>query len=171
MKTFQFSFLSFLFLLFAQVGTAQSKTEKFIVSGNCGMCKSKIESSAKKAGATAAFWSEDTKELTVSYNSTSANTAKIQEAIAAVGYDTPGYKATNEAYEKLHGCCKYERTAAATESACCTDGNCTKDGCKTCCVDGKCTKKGDCCKDGNCGKEGLTATGAKIESGACCNKA
>jgi len=170
MKTFKISLLSFLCLLVAQVSMAQSKTEKFAVSGNCGMCKSKIETSAKKAGATAAFWSEETKELTVSYNSTSANAAKIQQAIAAVGYDTPRFKATDESYEKLHSCCKYDRTTAAKESTCCAGKTCTKEECKTCCVDGKCTTNGACCTEGTSGKESVLASGAKAEGAACCKK-
>lgn len=89
---------------------AQTKTEKLKVSGECGSCKKKIESAAKKAGASYAVWNVDSKELTIKYNSTSGNSAKIQKAIADAGYDTPDYKASDEAYNKLDGCCQYERT-------------------------------------------------------------
>jgi copper chaperone CopZ len=135
-----------------------AKTETFKVSGNCGMCKSKIEKAAKEAGATTASWNVDTKELTVKYNSTSTNTAKIQQKIAAVGYDNAGVKATAEAYDKLHGCCKYDRSEAAKKdkSSCCSDeAECAEhkgdhDAKADCCKDGKCTKEGhsgaDCCK-------------------------
>jgi len=34
---------------------------------------------------------------------------EIHEAIAAVGHDTEKVKATDEAYEELHTCCKYPR--------------------------------------------------------------
>ena len=107
----------------------------------------------------------DGKTLTVKYNSSTTNAAKIQTAVAAVGYDTRDVKATSEAYDKLHGCCKYDRTAASGDNAkmdCCKDGKCSKEGhdgkdcCKKadgqmdCCKDGKCTKPGhdgkDCCK-------------------------
>lgn len=153
------------------------KSESFKVSGNCGMCKSKIEKAAKEAGAKDASWDAETKELTVKYNSSSTNAAKIQEKIAEVGYDNAGFKATVDSYNKLHGCCKYDRTADV-KADCCKDGKCTmaghdgKDCCKDgnsmdCCKDGKCTmaghdgkdcckdgKKMDCCKDGKCTKEG-----------------
>jgi hypothetical protein len=153
----------------------KTKTETFQVSGNCGMCETKIEKAAKSAGATYADWNKDTKVITVKYNSTSSNLAKIQKGIADVGYDNAGAKSTTEAYDKLHGCCKYERTAEATSGSekmdCCKDGKCTKEGHdgKDCCKDGKCTKEGhdgkdccktdgttkmDCCKDGKCTKEG-----------------
>ena len=46
------------------------------------MCKSSIEKAAKAAGATTAEWNKDSKALTVTYNSTSTNTAKIQQKIA-----------------------------------------------------------------------------------------
>ena len=176
MKTLKLFSLTVLMMAFASMSFAQVKTETFKVSGNCGMCKSKIEKAAKEAGAKSATWDADSKMLTVSFKSSSTNTAKIQEKIAEVGYDNDGATATNDAYDKLHGCCKYERAAATNEvkADCCKkDGakmNCSKmDGGKMdCCKDGKCTKEGhdgkdcckkdtekmDCCKDGKCTKEG-----------------
>lgn len=142
---------SFLLISIASFGFAQTKTETLKVSGECGSCKKKIESAAKKAGASYAVWSIDSKELTIKYNSTSANSAKIQKAIADVGYDTPDFKATDEAYNKLDGCCQYERTTANAEnkSICdskeCADKNCMKDG--------KCQKDMACCKDSGCDKK------------------
>lgn len=144
----------------------KTKTETFQVSGNCGMCETKIEKAAKAAGASYAEWNKDTKIMTVKYNSTSSNLAKIQKSIADVGYDNAGAKATDDTYDKLHGCCKYDRTGVTTENEkmsarsgtdpeCCKDGKCTKEGHdgKDCCKkDG--TVKMDCCKDGKCTKEG-----------------
>src|SRR5574339_332773 len=94
----------------------KTKTETFQVSGNCGMCETKIEKAAKAAGASYAEWNKDTKIMTVKYNSTSSNLAKIQKSIADVGYDNAGAKATDDTYDKLHGCCKYDRTAVTTEN-------------------------------------------------------
>lgn len=157
---------------------AQDKKESFKVSGNCGMCKAKIEKAAKDAGAKEAEWDVDTKMLTVSYKSSTTNAAKIQQKIAAVGYDNVGAKATTEAYNKLHGCCKYERTEATAKESCCSgDKVCTHESTHAakmdCCKDGKCTKEGhdgkdcckvaDCCKDGKCSKEGH-------EGKDCCKK-
>jgi hypothetical protein len=116
------------------------------------MCEAKIEKAAKAAGATYADWNKDTKIITVKYNSTSSNLAKIQKSIADAGYDNVGAKTTTEAYDKLHDCCKYDRAAvSATNSEkmdCCKkDGTAKMD----CCKDGKCTKEGhdgkDCCKN------------------------
>lgn len=150
MKTLQIFFLSF-FISIATVGFAQSKTEKIKVSGECGMCKNKIEKAAKTAGATFAEWSADTKLLTVKYAGKATNAAKIENAVAGVGYDTQSVKATDEAYNNLHECCKYERTAAAdTKTAshsCCSHEKCTK---AACTKDGKCSPDMSCCKEAGC---------------------
>ena len=115
--------LSFVFISIASVGFAQTKTETLKVSGECGSCKKKIESAAKKAGATYALWDVDSKELTIKYNSTSSNTAKIEKAIAAVGYDTPDFKATDDAYHKLDKCCQYDRATADVQKTDSTSRN------------------------------------------------
>lgn len=135
--------------------TAQTITERFQVSGNCGMCKSKIEKAAKEAGATAATWNEDSKELVVRFASGSSSVTQIQQKIAEVGYDNAGARATDAAYDKLHGCCKYERTAA-NKPACCKGGTCTEAKTKDCCKDGKCSassEKAGCCQGEKCKKD------------------
>src|SRR5688500_11529865 len=106
MKMLKLALSAFFLMAMTITVSAQDKTEKFNVSGNCGMCKNKIEKAAKAAGATYASWDEDTKQLEVTYNSTTTSAAKIQEKIAETGYDNAGAKATDEAYNKLHGCCK-----------------------------------------------------------------
>jgi mercuric ion binding protein len=148
MKTFKLFFFSFILLLVANLAFAQTKTETLKVSGECGTCKKKIESAAKKAGASYALWDANTKILKVKYNSSSSNTAKIEKSIAAVGYDTPDFKATDEAYNKLDDCCQYERTTAA--GACCDDKKCAD---AQCMKDGKCAKDMSCCKDSGCDKK------------------
>lgn len=136
-----------LFISIASFGFAQSKTETLKVSGECGSCKKKIESAAKKAGASFASWDVDSKELKIKYNSTSTNSAKIQQAIAAVGYDTQDYKATDDAYNKLDKCCQYERTAGTDTKAACDNKACAD---KNCMKDGKCQQDMSCCKDSDC---------------------
>ena len=136
----------------------KTKTESFKVSGECGTCKKKIEKAAREAGASYAAWDMHTKMLRLTYNA-GTDVAAIQQRIADAGYDNVGVKSTTEAYDNLHACCKYDRTAVATtgneKMDCCKDGKCTKEG-----HDGKdcCKKEGtakmDCCKDGKCTKEG-----------------
>lgn len=178
MRTLKMSFLSFVFAFFAFTASAQTKSEKIKVAGECGMCKNKIEKAAKSAGASYANWDVENKVLTVEYNSTSSNSAKIQKAVAAVGYDTESAKATDEAYNKLHSCCKYERTSNnEAKVACCDDAKCAeccKDGkCKEgmdCCKDGKCAKADACCKEGKCEHKSDAAHSAKNGSASCCKK-
>ena len=194
MKTLRLFSLAALLVAFSMAANAQKKTETFNVSGNCGMCKSNIEKAAKDAGAKEATWDVDTKILTVVYKSSSTNTAKIQEKIASAGYDNAGASATNESYDKLHACCKYERAAVTNEAKadCCKKAgekmDCSKkDGEKMparmngsdgdCCKDGKCTKEGhegkDCCKkDGekmDCCKDGK-CTKEGHDGKDCCKK-
>jgi copper chaperone CopZ len=167
MKTLNiFSIIFFCCFLSAAAVAQKTKTETFQVSGNCGMCEAKIEKAAKAAGASFADWNVDTKIITVKYNSKSTSLAKIQQSIAEAGYDNTGAKAKDETYNKLHGCCQYERTDAndSVASDCCKDGKCAKEG-----HDGKdcCKKAGDakmdCCKDGKCTKEGHSGN-------VCCKK-
>ena len=119
---------------------AQSTSEKFAVSGNCGMCKKTIEKAAITAGASLASWDASTKELSVTYNTKKTAAGKIRSAVAGSGYDTPGFQAPNAAYDRLHECCKYERVATApapAPPACCTEA-----AGKECCQAGICTMPG-----------------------------
>lgn len=174
MKALRLFTLTALLSAVTTLAFAQTKTESFQVSGNCGMCKTRIEKAAKTAGATEAKWDEDSKQLTVTYNSNTSNTAKIQQQVAAAGHDNAGFKATMDVYNKLPGCCKYDKKADDKSMDCCKDGKCKNEGhCdKPCCKkegmtagckmeghDGKdcCSKeeaKMDCCKDGKCKNEG-----------------
>lgn len=86
---------------------ATTKTETFKVSGNCGMCEATIEKAAKVDGVTKADWNQKTKMLTLVYNPAKVKSDDIQKKIAAVGYDTPKYKAPDKVYNALHSCCKY----------------------------------------------------------------
>jgi hypothetical protein len=136
MKTLNI-YAALLFSIFAMnISFAQTsvKKETIKVSGNCGMCKNKIEKSAKSAGATYANWSEETKLLNVSYNPSRSSSEKIQKAIAASGYDTQNFKAADNAYNKLDKCCQYSRESTVMNcckgKACSKNGKCDKDACK-----------------------------------------
>ncbi len=101
--------------LFAQSG----KTEKFEVAGNCGTCKARIEKAAKAVdGVSSADWDKETKMIEVSYNPEKTDTHKIQQAIANAGHDTKMHKASEGVYDKLPGCCKYERMGKGTAGCC-----------------------------------------------------
>jgi len=108
MKTIKF-FIAIVALTFSTVIFAANatKTETIKVSGKCETCKARIEKAAKVDGVTKADWSTKTKVLTLVYNPAKVKSDDVQKKIAAVGHDTPKYKATAAAYNALPGCCKY----------------------------------------------------------------
>ena len=106
-------FLGFAVLLALSISTLMAQTEKkeeFEVAGNCGMCKTRIEKAAKSVeGISAAEWDKESKIIKVSFDSGKTDIHKVHMAIAKVGHDTKLHKASDEVYDKLPGCCKYER--------------------------------------------------------------
>ena len=86
-----------------------NKTSSFKVWGNCDMCKETIENSLKVNGIAKANWNEDTKLIEVGFDSTLISLDNIQKNIATVGYDNEAYKGSEEAYNNLQECCKYDR--------------------------------------------------------------
>ncbi len=147
MKFFPFIVLLSITTLSITSAFAQTTKETFAVPGNCGMCKNKIEAAAKTAGAAYASWDEDAKMLTLQQKDGKAGSTKILAAVAAAGYDTPAMKASTEAYNKLHACCKYERvpeTADAPATTSCVH----QAGDHTACAN--CTGQMECCKGAKC---------------------
>jgi periplasmic mercuric ion binding protein len=122
---------------------ATVKQETIKVWGNCSMCKTNIEKAAGKAGASSANWDEESKELKVSYAESKTSSEKIQKQIAKSGYDTQEYTAPDKAYNKLHGCCQYERKVAVA-SSCCDTVTCAQGG-DDCKIKDSC-KNQSCCK-------------------------
>jgi len=115
MKTKVLSIVA-LFMFGAIAAFAANKTESFKVYGNCEMCKARIEKAAKSVGGvSAADWSAETKMIALTFDDSKTDVHKVQEAIAKVGHDTDMHKATDEAYNKVEGCCKYERAKSGTK--------------------------------------------------------
>lgn len=95
---------------------AGEKTEKFKVKGNCGMCEKRIEKAAMSVdGVSKADWNKETKVIEVVFDDGKTDVHKVHMAIAAAGHDTEMHKAKDEVYNKLPGCCKYDRTATKNE--------------------------------------------------------
>jgi periplasmic mercuric ion binding protein len=102
--------LTILFLLGAFTVFAGNKTEKFKVKGNCGMCEKRIEKAAMLVdGVSKADWNKETKMMAVVLDDEKTNVHKVHMAIAKAGHDTEMHKAKDEVYDKLPGCCKYDR--------------------------------------------------------------
>ncbi|KMQ69973.1 TonB-dependent receptor [Chryseobacterium sp. FH2] len=97
------------FLLFAQFILAQNLSKnQFKVKGNCDMCKERIETTAKKAGAKTAIYSIDLQTLTVETDN-NISTDDILKKVAEAGHDNEKFKTTDATYEALPGCCHYNR--------------------------------------------------------------
>ena len=80
------------------------------VSGNCEMCKSRIEKAAKGVkGVISANWDVDAKVIHLDFDSKATSKEKISKAIASVGHDTELDKASKAAYDDLLSCCLYSR--------------------------------------------------------------
>ncbi len=84
----------------------------FKVSGNCGMCKRRIEEACVMGGVKYAVWSNDTQLLTVKFDEKRTNLEKIKANVAKSGHDVDGIKADDKTYSKLPACCQYRAEGA-----------------------------------------------------------
>ena len=109
MKTIKILVVALVATLFTVHVNAQAKTETIKVSGNCEMCKARIEKAAKVSGVSKAEWSDKTGLLTLVYDPAKVKSDDVQKKIAAVGHDTEKFKADDKTYKSLPGCCQYER--------------------------------------------------------------
>jgi cation transport ATPase len=99
-----------LFLLAGAMTQAQNKNAKCTieVDGVCLMCKDRIEkASLKTKGVKSAVWNPNTHMLNLIIDERKTDLLTIQKNIAAVGHDTKEVKATLEAYNSVHTCCRY----------------------------------------------------------------
>lgn len=87
-----------------------SESDKFIVKGNCEMCKERIETAAKSVpGVKSAVWDASTKQMEVTYNSEKTTIDAVKQIIAKVGHDNGIYKTEQKTYDALPECCKYRK--------------------------------------------------------------
>lgn len=102
-----------LFVAFTtQAQEKKNKNAKHIieVNGNCEMCKKRIEKAAfSVSGVKSANWHIEDHKLHLIINEEKCSLSDVKKAIVKVGHDTEDIKATEEDYNKLHGCCLYER--------------------------------------------------------------
>ena len=97
-------------VLFTAVTFGQEKNKKLTmeVDGKCDMCKARIEKAALGVkGVKYAYWDIPTHELSLILDERKTDPMKVKTALVAVGHDTKELKATEEAYEAVHPCCKY----------------------------------------------------------------
>jgi|ERR1041385_3332318 copper chaperone CopZ len=104
-----FSFVSVHAQTSATSTKAPSKTSTIQIktSGECDMCKKKIEGEiGKMAGVKKAELDVATHVLTVEYNPKKVSPDKIRKAISDIGYDADDVKANNRAQKELPQCCQ-----------------------------------------------------------------
>lgn len=101
-------FISAIFTFFlANPAIAQISEASFPVSGNCSMCKKRIETAVDVKGVKSADWDMQTKVLHVKYKANKIQEEELKKLVAKAGYDTPGFTADSAAYQNLPGCCQY----------------------------------------------------------------
>ena len=84
----------------------------FGVSGLCGMCENRIEEAYDQKGIVVADYDLDTHTLHVVYKSKKWDEEHLHKLATLVGHDTDKYKASDEEYANIHGCCKYREHAS-----------------------------------------------------------
>ena len=103
--------LTLIFLAVFAIAEAGEMTVKFYATGNCYLCKVRIEEACSEVpGYIDANWDYSNDVTTVTYDDAVADPHTFMTAIADVGHDTEWYRAPDEAYAELQGtCCEYNR--------------------------------------------------------------
>ena len=105
-----------LFTTSAFFAQAQKAELTFGISGLCGMCEDRIEAAFDEKGILAADYDLEKKTIHVVYNTKKWDEKRLHKLATAVGHDTDKYKAADEVYANLHGCCKYRDLKACSDS-------------------------------------------------------
>jgi copper chaperone CopZ len=102
-----------IWLLVSGSALAQTAEVSFWVDGVCGMCEKRIESALlNTSGVRFADWSKENHLVKVAFSPKKLSEQKLHEIVAAAGHDTQKVKANDEAYAKVHACCKYRELDA-----------------------------------------------------------
>ncbi len=84
--------------------------KEIMVAGNCGMCQARIEKASMDIeGVIAASWDKDSKILNIEFDQTQVSEEDIERKVAESGHDTTNFRAAQETYDNLPGCCQYDR--------------------------------------------------------------
>lgn len=108
MKNIKFMTIIYLLVGFSMISLA-GKTSKISIktSGQCGMCKEKIETAVNKInGVSSTYFNEANSKVLVKYDATKTNPDAIRQVISKIGYDADNISADKAGYEALPDCCK-----------------------------------------------------------------
>jgi membrane fusion protein, copper/silver efflux system len=93
-----------------QTTTVNITKEAFNVSGNCEMCKERVEkTSLSVKGVSSASWDVKTKSLTIEYDHEQTDLKAVAKAIADAGHDNQFFTAPDSVYNALPECCLYRK--------------------------------------------------------------
>ena len=103
----KFTLITLFTLLLSTAGFSQKKIveDSIPVSGNCEMCKARIEAALDKPGIKLAEWNQKTQKLFIAYRSDKISEDEIHDVIIGVGHDTDKKKAADTVYAELPFCC------------------------------------------------------------------
>lgn len=102
--------LTALLIGLSSVGYSQTtKTLSIKVAGQCEHCQERIEEALDQPGIIKAKWDRKSKLVMIKADTARISRAKISKLLADAGHDTELDKATDQAYDKLPGCCKYRK--------------------------------------------------------------
>jgi copper chaperone CopZ len=98
--------LLFFFAFISMHVNAQTTSVKIQTSAQCGECKAAIEKQLNyEKGVKSAKLDDESKIVTVIYNSEKTNPDILRKSIASIGYDADSIPANPKAYKKLKSCC------------------------------------------------------------------
>jgi copper chaperone CopZ len=79
----------------------------FIVKGNCGHCKERIQEAVDLRGVSFANWDSESQELHIVYRKNKISLEAIEAAILGAGHDLNDKKAKDSVYNDLAKCCQF----------------------------------------------------------------
>ena len=94
--------------IYAQEKLNKNKKTEFAVSGNCEMCKKRIEKAAYSVkGVKSAVWHIDHQDIHLIFDENKCSLDDVKKAIAKAGHDTDTILSADEDYNNIHNCCLY----------------------------------------------------------------
>jgi len=107
MKFLMTIFLGLALLSATDANAQKVETLKFEVGGVCDMCKDRIEKALDVKGVKSAVYTLENHQVEIVYNKKKLSENQLHQIIADAGHDTCKITASDEAYSKIHECCKY----------------------------------------------------------------
>lgn len=106
MKNFKIILITALVGIFSSA-MASSDTLKIKTSAQCDACKRRIEHNMTfEKGVKSVSLDDESKVLTLTYDSKKTSPEKLKVAVTKIGYDADEMPADKKAYDKLPKCCK-----------------------------------------------------------------